>query len=49
MIYLVDRWRGKDGAKPGEIGNISIYDVDFEAIPGAPQNPPAMASPTSTI
>ena len=40
MIYLVDRWRGKDGAKPGEIGNISIYDVDFEAIPGAPQNPP---------
>jgi 4-hydroxyphenylpyruvate dioxygenase len=40
MIYLVDRWRGKDGAPPGEIGNISIYDVDFEAIPGAPQNPP---------
>ncbi len=39
MIYLVDRWRGKDGAQPGEIGNISIYDVDFEAIPGAPQNP----------
>ena len=39
MIYLVDRWRGKDGATPGEIGNISIYDVDFEAIPGAPQNP----------
>ena len=40
MIYLVDRWRGKDGAAPGEIGNISIYDVDFEAIPGAQQNPP---------
>jgi 4-hydroxyphenylpyruvate dioxygenase len=40
MIYLVDRWRGKDGARPGEIGNISIYDVDFEAIPGTPQNPP---------
>ena len=40
MIYLVDRWRGKDGAAPGEIGNISIYDVDFEAIAGAPQNPP---------
>ena len=40
MIYLVDRWRGKDGAQPGEIGNISIYDVDFEQIAGAPQNPP---------
>ena len=40
MIYLVDRWRGKDGAQPGEIGNIGIYDVDFEPIPGAPQNPP---------
>ena len=39
MIYLVDRWRGKDGAKEGEIGNISIYDVDFEPIAGAPQNP----------
>ena len=39
MIYLVDRWRGKDGAQPGEIGNIGIYDVDFEPIPGAPQNP----------
>jgi len=39
MIYLVDRWRGKDGARPGEIGDISIYDVDFEAIPGAPQHP----------
>ena len=39
MIYLVDRWRGKNGAAPGEIGNISIYDVDFEPIPGAPQEP----------
>ena len=40
MIYLVDRWRGKDGANPDEIGNISIYDVDFASIAGAPQNPP---------
>ena len=40
MIYLVDRWRGKDGAQPGEIGDIGIYDVDFEPIPGAPQHPP---------
>ena len=28
-LYLVDRY-----------GEHSIYDVDFEAIPGAPQNPP---------
>ncbi len=39
MIYLVDRWRGKDGAGSGEIGNISIYDVDFAPIAGAPQEP----------
>jgi 4-hydroxyphenylpyruvate dioxygenase len=39
LIYLVDRWRGKNGAAEGEIGNISIYDVDFEPIPGAGQNP----------
>ena len=31
LIYLVDRWRGKGGRKGG-IGDISIYDVDFEAI-----------------
>jgi len=30
LIYLVDRWRGKNGH--GGIGNISIYDVDFEPI-----------------
>ncbi len=29
LIYLVDRWQGKDGAQSGAIGNISIYDVDF--------------------
>jgi 4-hydroxyphenylpyruvate dioxygenase len=34
LIYLVDRWRGKNGAKPGDIGNIGFYDVDFEALPG---------------
>lgn len=39
LLYLVDRWRGKNGAQPGEVGNISIYDVDFEPIPGAPANP----------
>jgi len=34
LIYLVDRWRGKNGAQPGEIGNIGFYDVDFEPLPG---------------
>ena len=29
LIYFVDRWQGKNGAEPGAIGNISIYDVDF--------------------
>ncbi|MGE0313291.1 MAG: 4-hydroxyphenylpyruvate dioxygenase [Lautropia sp.] len=31
LIYLVDRWRGKRGTGGG-IGDISIYDVDFEPI-----------------
>ncbi|TDV23797.1 4-hydroxyphenylpyruvate dioxygenase [Paraburkholderia caballeronis] len=39
LIYFVDRWRGKNGAAPGSIGDISIYDVDFEPIPGADPNP----------
>jgi len=30
LIYLVDRWAGKNGH--AGIGDISIYDVDFEAI-----------------
>lgn len=30
LIYLVDRWKGKDGHSG--IGDISIYDVDFEPI-----------------
>jgi 4-hydroxyphenylpyruvate dioxygenase len=37
LLYLVDRWRGK--GLPGAIGDISIYDVDFVAIPGAQANP----------
>ncbi len=36
LIYFVDRWHGKDGAALGAIGNISIYDVDFVPLPGAP-------------
>jgi 4-hydroxyphenylpyruvate dioxygenase len=39
LIYFVDRWQGKDGAEPGTIGNISIYDVDFVPIPGAEAKP----------
>ncbi len=34
IIYLIDRWRGKNGAGEGDIGNIGFYDVDFEPLPG---------------
>ncbi|HEY6133619.1 MAG TPA: 4-hydroxyphenylpyruvate dioxygenase [Rubrivivax sp.] len=43
LIYLVDQWRGKGGAKDGDIGNISFFDVDFEPLnkdSGASLNPP---------
>ncbi|MFC7461779.1 4-hydroxyphenylpyruvate dioxygenase [Hydrogenophaga defluvii] len=36
LIYFVDRWRGKNGAKAGDIGNIGFYDVDFYPLPGVP-------------
>ena len=39
LIYFVDRWRGKNGAAPGAIGDIDIYDVDFVPIEGANPNP----------
>ncbi len=39
LIYLIDRWRGKNGTKSGDIGNIGFYDVDFEPLPGAELNP----------
>jgi 4-hydroxyphenylpyruvate dioxygenase len=42
LIYFVDRWRGKaaqHGVADGAIGDISIYDVDFIALPGATANP----------
>jgi 4-hydroxyphenylpyruvate dioxygenase len=39
LIYFVDRWRGKNGAPPGGIGDISIYDVDFEPVAGAEVSP----------
>ena len=40
LIYFVDKWRGKGGRKPGDIGDIGFYDVDFEPLPGASLNPP---------
>ena len=45
LIYFVDRWRGKNGAKEGEIGNIGFYDVDFEPLPGARALTPAGPRP----
>ena len=39
IIYFIDKWRGKNGAQPGAIGNIGFYDVDFEPLPGAELNP----------
>lgn len=39
LIYFVDRWHGKDGAVPGAIGNISIYDADFVALPNRITHP----------
>lgn len=39
IIYFIDRWRGKNGAQTGDIGNIGFFDVDFEPLPGATLNP----------
>jgi 4-hydroxyphenylpyruvate dioxygenase len=39
LIYLIDRWRGKGGKRPGEIGDIGFYDVDFDPLPGAELDP----------
>ena len=39
VIYFVDRWRGKNGAADGDIGNIGFFDVDFEPLPGASLQP----------
>ncbi|SEK70015.1 4-hydroxyphenylpyruvate dioxygenase [Roseateles sp. YR242] len=41
LIYFVDRWQGKNGAAAGEIGNISIYDVDFVPLLDAEGQPVA--------
>ena len=45
LIYFVDRWRGKNGAAPGDIGNIGFFDVDFEPLSkdsGARLDPPGV-------
>ena len=34
LLYFIDRWRGKGGARPGDIGNIGFFDVDFEPLRG---------------
>jgi len=39
LIYLVDRWRGKNGTANGSVGDISIYDVDFSPLPNVPIHP----------
>ena len=39
LLYFVDRWRGKNSAAPGGIGDINIYDVDFEPIAGTQASP----------
>ncbi|WP_027015200.1 4-hydroxyphenylpyruvate dioxygenase [Comamonas composti] len=39
LIYFIDKWRGKNGARDGELGNISFFDVDFEPLPGAELHP----------
>ncbi len=39
IVYFIDRWRGKNGAQTGDIGNIGFFDVDFEPLPGATLNP----------
>lgn len=40
LIYFVDRWRGKEG-QPGDVGDISIYDVDFRPLPATGRVPDA--------
>ena len=46
LIYLVDRWRGKNQAAPGQIGNIGFFDVDFEPIASTSgQSPEQMLNP----
>lgn len=40
IIYFIDRWRGKEG-RPGDVGDISIYDVDFRPLPQPADTPDA--------
>ncbi len=45
LIYFIDRWRGKGGAKPGDIGNIGFFDVDFEPLAGEESNAASLNPP----
>ncbi|WP_209347676.1 4-hydroxyphenylpyruvate dioxygenase [Pontixanthobacter sp. CEM42] len=38
ILYLVDRYEGKTGAKDGN-ADLSIYDIDFEYLPGVETHP----------
>ena len=49
LIYLIDRWRGKNGAREGAIGNIGFFDVDFEPLSGAQLNPDALLYPKTEL
>ncbi len=45
LIYFVDRWHGKDGRQAGQIGDISIYDVDFVPVLDAEGKPVSSVVP----
>jgi len=38
ILYLVDRYEDEEGAKNGE-GALTIYDIDFEYLPGVDRHP----------
>ena len=40
VLYFIDRWRGKEG-QAGDVGDISIYDVDFRSLPHQSRAPGA--------
>ncbi|AOZ01470.1 4-hydroxyphenylpyruvate dioxygenase [Cupriavidus sp. USMAHM13] len=40
VLYFIDRWRGKEG-QAGDVGDISIYDVDFRSLPRQSRAPGA--------
>src|SRR5258707_2146907 len=40
LIYLIDRWRGKNGSRSGDIGHIRFYHGYFQPPPGAQPHSP---------